>query len=138
MNAKFRYCWNLDPRCHQHCIGCPPIYLDVVSMYNLAYHFGSISTAIVGSKPIAPSIHPAIHEYRLPANNSFFPTRRRHGCSGISCRPIHSCNRILYLVLSGEHDEALISHIQWSLPLQEASSFEQAARRPYFELHRHN
>jgi hypothetical protein len=80
-------------------------------MYNLAYHFGSISTAIVGSWPIAPSTHLAIHEYLLPADKSFFPTRRRHGCSGIGCRPIHSYSKILYLVLSCEHDEVLISHI---------------------------
>jgi hypothetical protein len=28
-----------------------------------------------------------------------------------------SCSRVLYLVLLCEHDKALISHIQWSLPL---------------------
>jgi hypothetical protein len=32
------------------------------------------------------------------------------------------------MVLSCEPDEALSSHIQWSLAMQEASSSEQAAR----------
>jgi hypothetical protein len=143
----------LDRQYKQRCISRPPIHLDAGRMYTIAYHVGFISSGVVGNRPIAPSTHSAMHdntlqlhcrdhddtaEYRLPADKTFCPRRRRHGWSGIGCRPIHTSSRILYLVLSCEHDEALISHIQWSLPLQEAFSFEHAARRPHSEIHRHN
>jgi hypothetical protein len=143
----------LDRLCQQSCIGCPLIHLDVVNMYTLAYRDGFISNGIVGSRAIARSTHWAIYEntlqlhcrdhdntagYQLPANKSFCPSRRRSGWSGIGCRPIHSSTRIPYLVLSYERDEVLSSHIQLSLAMQEASSSEQATRRPDSELHRHN
>jgi hypothetical protein len=119
----------------------------------LAADTGAPADTEVHSCLIARSTHSAIHDntlqlhcrdhddtagYRLPADKSFCPKRRRSGWSGIGCRLIYSSSGIPYLVLSCEHDEALSSHIHWSLPMQEFSSSEQAAWRPYSEFHRHN
>ena len=96
--------------------------------------------------------------YQLSADKIFGHRRLLHCRSGIDCQPIahlalHIVSMVIVLSVGSRYiraeecylwlracqeDEALISHILYSLVLQEASSIEQAARGPNSQFRRHN